>query len=63
MLSFSTSSTHRSRFTARRVKYIAKRAEKNISSLESQIMVPTETILGRSDADGILTAEDVVVTI
>jgi hypothetical protein len=33
--------------TARVVKYIAKSAAKNISSLESQTIVPTATILGR----------------
>lgn len=32
--------------TARVVKYIAKRAAKNISSLDSQTMVPTATRLG-----------------
>ncbi len=30
------------------VKYAAKRAAKNISSLESQMIVPTLTMLGRS---------------
>jgi hypothetical protein len=30
------------------VKYAAKRAAKNISSEESQMIVPTETMLGRS---------------
>ena len=34
--------------TDRIVKYIANRAAKNISSLESQTMVPTLTMLGRS---------------
>src|SRR5664279_4606298 len=34
-------------WTARIVKYIAKRAAKNISSEESQTMVPTPTTLGR----------------
>ena len=34
--------------TDRIVKYDAKRAAKNISSLESQMMVPTLTMLGRS---------------
>ena len=33
--------------TARIVKYIANRPAKNISSLESQTMVPTLTMLGR----------------
>ena len=33
--------------TARVVKYIAKRAAKNMSSLESQTIVPTATRLGR----------------
>ena len=30
------------------MKYIANKAAKNISSLASQTMVPTETIFGRS---------------
>jgi hypothetical protein len=34
--------------TDRIVKYAAKRAAKNISSLESQTIVPTLTMLGRS---------------
>ena len=33
--------------TARVVKYIAKRAAKNINSLDSQTMVPTATRFGR----------------
>jgi hypothetical protein len=33
--------------TARKVKYIAKRAAKNINSLESHTMVPIATIFGR----------------
>ena len=33
--------------TARIVKYIAKRAAKNINSLESQTIVPTATAFGR----------------
>jgi hypothetical protein len=33
--------------TPRVVKYIAKSAAKNMSSLESQTMVPTATMLGR----------------
>src|SRR3954453_22607739 len=41
-------SAHRSGLTARIVKYDANRAAKNISSLESQMIVPTETMLGRS---------------
>jgi hypothetical protein len=39
---------HSSGLTARIVKYDAKRAAKNISSLESQMIVPTLTMLGRS---------------
>jgi hypothetical protein len=39
---------HRAGLTARIVKYDAKRAAKNISSLESQMIVPTLTMLGRS---------------
>ena len=34
-------------WTARTVKYIANRAAKNISSQDSQTMVPTLTMLGR----------------
>jgi len=34
-------------WTALVVKYIAKRAAKNINSLESQTIVPTATIFGR----------------
>ena len=41
-------SAHRSGDTARIVKYDANRAAKNISSLDSQMMVPTLTMLGRS---------------
>ena len=40
--------SHRSGLTERIVKYAAKSAAKNISSLESQMMVPTLTMLGRS---------------
>ena len=39
---------HRSGLTARIVKYDANSAAKNISSLESQMIVPTATMLGRS---------------
>src|SRR4051794_24406852 len=39
--------SQRSGETERMVKYIANRPAKNISSLESQTMVPTETMLGR----------------
>jgi hypothetical protein len=38
----------RTGLTARIVKYDANRAAKNISSLDSQMMVPTLTMLGRS---------------
>ncbi len=38
----------RSGLTARIVKYDANSAAKNISSLESQMIVPTLTMLGRS---------------
>ncbi|GAA2148148.1 hypothetical protein GCM10009844_26200 [Nocardioides koreensis] len=48
MLSFSVFAAHRSGLTARIVKYDANRAAKNISSLESQMIVPTLTMLGRS---------------
>ena len=40
-------SLHRSGRTSRMVKYIAKSPAKNINSLESQTIVPTETMLGR----------------
>jgi len=60
IFSFSTSSAQSSKLTARKVKYIAKSAEKNINSLDSQIMVPTETIFGRSAADGTLTVDAVL---
>src|SRR3954469_19097500 len=46
--SFSVLIAHRSGLTARMVKYDANRAAKNISSLESQMIVPTLTMLGRS---------------
>ncbi|GAA1856497.1 hypothetical protein GCM10009687_24410 [Asanoa iriomotensis] len=39
-------SAHSSGAAARIEKYIANSAAKNISSLESQTMVPTETMLG-----------------
>jgi hypothetical protein len=60
MLSFSTLCAHRPGFTDRNGKYIAKSAAKNISSLESHTMVPTDTILGRSTWLGTLTADAVV---
>jgi hypothetical protein len=40
--------------TALVVKYIAKRAAKNINSLESQTIVPTATKLGRFGAFWVL---------
>src|SRR5690348_12417333 len=40
-------SCHISSSTERMVKYMAKRPAKNISSLASQTIVPTETMLGR----------------
>ncbi len=40
--------SHRSVLTERIVKYDANSAAKNISSLDSQMMVPTLTMLGRS---------------
>lgn len=63
ILSFSTSSAQTSRLTARNVKYIANSAEKNINSLDSQMIVPTETMFGRSAADGTLTAEVVLTSL
>src|SRR3954464_15521435 len=39
---------HRAGLTARMVKYDANSAAKNISSLDSQMIVPTLTMLGRS---------------
>src|SRR3954471_3899912 len=47
-LSFSVLCAHSSGLTDRMVKYDANRAAKNISSLDSQMMVPTLTMLGRS---------------
>ena len=47
-LSSSVFCAHRSGLTARIVKYDANSAAKNISSLESQMIVPTLTMLGRS---------------
>src|SRR5690242_13168058 len=38
---------HRAGCTERMVKYIAKRPAKNISSLDSHTIVPTETMFGR----------------
>jgi len=46
-LSCDCSNAKSSGSTARCVKYIAKRPAKNMSSLDSQTMVPTETALGR----------------
>src|SRR3954454_10567535 len=46
--SFSVFTDHSSGLTERIVKYDAKSAAKNISSLESQMIVPTLTMLGRS---------------
>ena len=47
--SFSVFWAHSSGLTARMVKYDANSAAKNISSLESQMIVPTLTMLGRSE--------------
>ncbi|GAA1912476.1 hypothetical protein GCM10009737_12490 [Nocardioides lentus] len=47
-LSSAVSCAQRSGLTARIVKYDANNAAKNISSLASQMMVPTLTIDGRS---------------
>ena len=47
-LSSSVFWSHRSSLTERIVKYAANSAAKNISSLDSQMMVPTATMLGRS---------------
>src|SRR5690606_14917082 len=46
-LSFCVSTAHSSGTAARTVKYIAKSPAKNISSLESQTIVPTDTGFGR----------------
>jgi len=46
-LSIEDSAAKSSGSTARCVKYIAKRPAKNMSSLESHTMVPTETMFGR----------------
>ena len=62
-LSVGVCSAHKSGRTSRIVKYIANSPAKNISSLESQTIVPTETMLGRvtgpipawpGDAEGVL---------
>ena len=50
-------------WTDRVVKYIAKRAAKNINSLESQTIVPTATILGRLSFAGAATVLDMQVII
>src|SRR3954447_21069170 len=47
-LSFSVFCAQSSGLTDRIVKYDANRAAKNISSLDSQMIVPTLTMLGRS---------------
>ena len=49
MLSLRSSASTARASTERIVKYIAKSPAKNISSLESHTMVPTETMLGRVD--------------
>jgi hypothetical protein len=54
-------SAHTSVLIARWVKYIAKSAAKNISSLESHTMVPTETMFGRLICPCARGAEAVVV--
>ena len=45
---------------ARRLKYIAKRAAKNITSLPSQTIVPTEVALGRWIVGAEKVAEDML---
>ena len=47
MFSSSVSLAQSSGFTALRVKYMAKSAAKNMSSLDSHTMVPIDTMLGR----------------
>lgn len=47
----------RSGAPALRLKYIANRPAKNITSLPSQTMVPTEVELGRLIATGAIDAE------
>ena len=47
ILSSSVSAAHTSGLTARSVKYMANRAAKNMSSLESHTIVPIETMFGR----------------
>jgi hypothetical protein len=56
MFRSSTSFAHNSGLTDLKVKYIANKAAKNISSLASQTMVPIDTMLGRSAWLGTLTA-------
>jgi hypothetical protein len=62
--SLAVSVAHISGEVARRVKYMAKRPAKNISSLDSQTTVPTETRLGRFSVGcaGVLGAWVAVVT-
>lgn len=48
MFNIGVVSAHSSGFTERCVKYMANSAAKNISSLASQTMVPTDTKFGRS---------------
>jgi hypothetical protein len=45
--SFAVSAAHNSGDAVRRLKYIANRAAKNITSLPSQTIVPTDVGLGR----------------
>jgi hypothetical protein len=45
---------------ARRLKYIANKAAKNITSLPSQTMVPTEVELGRLIAGCVKVVEDML---
>src|ERR671921_848172 len=70
-LSFSGPVTHCSGTTDRMVKYIANSPAKNISSLESQTIVPTEAMFGRlttpcvgpvSTADAVATESSMALT-
>src|SRR5215210_5900617 len=70
--SFSGPDTHCSGTTARIVKYIANSPAKNMSSLESQTIVPTEAMFGRlttacvgpvSTADAVATGSSMAPTL
>jgi hypothetical protein len=59
-LSFSVSASQSIGELARRLKYIANSAAKNITSLPSQTIVPTEVALGRLIVGEEKVADDMV---